>query len=593
MNIYGDYGRINSDPIINREVTTERKSQVFQATHNGKGELLPSRLRSFISFSFGGKNIEDFNLIACCDGNTMTRTAYSEFEDLTSDYDIMDGQYYHGTHYKPNTLSLHLVSDDLDQKQLDEFLHWFQGGRTRELILAEHPNRAIMARVAAAPKLDVLPFEKKIKVKLGIQEYETSTTVYKGFIDLELVADMPFWYAKQNFFTRTSTGETLYDQTNIYTNPDILKEVLKISYEDTVPVGDMISVTMHFGAGEYASISGTETAYVLIAGPISIADPTVQPSDWEDEVGYFIYHNPLTDQDEYWKGARTADGENILGRIAGAAIVSEDNDSIEISIAPGNSDFKFFYGGTAPSPTILSFDIDIEPSQNNNGYIDCFYNQYAPLGTKEYSTISIISQHQKDFDITLPNILNSWNKAKKIIDDITVTTYQGDLADTFRDQIKHPAVRAWAIGLINYINTNNEYVGSDGIITSGGKSQMQTLLPKFFINNNQWEDAHFSFNAELGIAEGTFYYWKANNGTVNVVTEALSGAHTNATFAAHTENVGDMLRSSWLIIEDHNEFKDGIVTDWISSSPTNSHYLVHNATKPLKKLKLDYKNMYL
>jgi len=53
--------------------------------------LLPSRYRSFISFSYGGKNIEDFNLIAYCSGNTMNYPGSADFEDLTSNYDIMDG----------------------------------------------------------------------------------------------------------------------------------------------------------------------------------------------------------------------------------------------------------------------------------------------------------------------------------------------------------------------------------------------------------------------------------------------------------------------------------------------------------------------
>lgn len=588
MDIYGDYGHLVGSPSVNTQVSTEKRSQVFQATHNGEGILLPSRLRSFISFSFGGKNIEDFNLIACCDGDTISRSAYAEFEDLTSNYDIMDGQYYHGTHYKPNTLSLHLVSDDLDQKQLDEFLHWFQGGKTRELILAEHPNRAIMARVAEVPQLDLLPFEKQITMKIGSYDYQTSTTVYKGFIDLELVADMPFWYAKQNIFLRNAQGETVYDGGSIYINSDVLKEALKICYEDTVPIGDMISVTMHFGEGQYASINDKDTAYVVIAGPLSEHPGAV----WkEDTLGYFMYN------EEQWRGARTSDSNGgILGRIAGAIIMNEDDQNMPVNISSGNTDFKFFYGGTAPSPTILSFDVNIQPSQEN-GYIDCFHSEYVPINGKEYSTISVISEHQKDFDITLPNILSSWNKAKKIIDNIEANqTYQGDLADTFRDQIKHPAVRAWAIGMINYIKSdqNNNYVNSTtGIISDEGKAQLQNLLPKFFQGTeNNWSSAHFEFNAELGIAEGTFKYQKATSGNYNVVEQVLTSGDY-ATFDEHTENVGDMLRSNWLILEDHNIFINGMIVDWTSSEPRGSHYLVHNVNATLNNLKLDYKNMYL
>jgi len=41
------------------------------ATHNGAGDRLPLMNRSFISFSYGGKPIEDFGLIAITDGDAI------------------------------------------------------------------------------------------------------------------------------------------------------------------------------------------------------------------------------------------------------------------------------------------------------------------------------------------------------------------------------------------------------------------------------------------------------------------------------------------------------------------------------------------
>ena len=245
--VYRDYGYMNGGVAPPNSFEVINRGQVYQVTHNGAGELLSPRLRSFISFSFGGKNIEDFDLIACSQGNTLSRAAYAPFEDLTSDYNIMDGQYYHGTHFKPNTLSLKLVSDGIDQYTLDSFLHWFKGGMTRELILAEHPNRAIMARVASAPQLDLTGFEKPFSTMVGGIERSTSTTVYRGFINLEFVADQPFWYAKHNFITN-SNGSTYFLGEDIYKNTQAMKEAIKAIYEDTIPLQDMIQSTMHFGA---------------------------------------------------------------------------------------------------------------------------------------------------------------------------------------------------------------------------------------------------------------------------------------------------------------------------------------------------------
>jgi len=81
--------------------------------------------RSFISFSFDGKNIEDFNLIATIDGDRLQRKGYSEFEDLTSNYEILDGHFYWGTHYTNHTLDFSLSTDGITENELNNFLKWF------------------------------------------------------------------------------------------------------------------------------------------------------------------------------------------------------------------------------------------------------------------------------------------------------------------------------------------------------------------------------------------------------------------------------------------------------------------------------------
>jgi len=58
--------------------------------------------RSFISFTYGGKKIEDFDLIATISGDRINRNAYASFDDTVSTYDNLDGQHYWATHYKTN-----------------------------------------------------------------------------------------------------------------------------------------------------------------------------------------------------------------------------------------------------------------------------------------------------------------------------------------------------------------------------------------------------------------------------------------------------------------------------------------------------------
>jgi len=58
--------------------------------------------RSFISFTYGGKKIEDFDLISTISGSRLDRAGYASFNDIVTSYDILDGQHYWSTHYKTN-----------------------------------------------------------------------------------------------------------------------------------------------------------------------------------------------------------------------------------------------------------------------------------------------------------------------------------------------------------------------------------------------------------------------------------------------------------------------------------------------------------
>jgi len=189
--------------------------------------------------------------------------------------------------------------------------------------------------------------------------------------------------------------------------------------------------------------------------------------------------------------------------------------------------YNFFYGGTAPSPTILRFSIDFA-KRVEGSYIDAIANTYAKILDREYSTITVESIHKKTFDFTIPNVMVSWNKALKLYNNIVVnTTVYLDLSDSLRDYIRHPAVRAWCVQSISYLmnldktNSQHYYFNENGTITGNGKSKLKQLLLHFFLSpSGQSTNADFKFDAETCIAEGTFKYWKAANSNENIVAIA-------------------------------------------------------------------------
>jgi len=104
----------------------------------------------------------------------------------------------------------------------------------------------------------MIPFEVKKPIQLNNTEYTVSTTEYKGDIELSLVSDDPFWYAKVNVFGhfdssleysnwQNANGE---DVGNLTGDPDIIK----IIHEDGIPLSTMVKETIALGGAVYATV---------------------------------------------------------------------------------------------------------------------------------------------------------------------------------------------------------------------------------------------------------------------------------------------------------------------------------------------------
>ena len=561
---YMNYGMIGYGTPALTEVNTTRRSQVYQATHGGDDNRLPFMNRSFISFTFDGKHIEDFNLVATIDGDRMSRSAYSPFDDIVTSYDNLDGQQYWSTHYKNNTLDFNLSTDGMNQQQLDSFKNWFQAGVTKELILAEHPNRAALARVSEPPALHLLPFESTVSVNIAGSEYLTKTTLYKGDISLKFVMDSPHWYAKMNVLGEKDEENNAYkdiweDANGQPVNIFESKDALKILYEDGIPLGSMIQENMLLGDGAFA-----EAAEQDISLTWSIADDESATGDPEGT------------------GARTeaddATSPYQWGIIAGATVDFTGSGIEELSNESSSIGF-FFYSGTAPAPVILKFTLT---PHIINGYIDCPYNSYV-YGTNKYNTITIGSVNEQKFCFTTPNLLTSYNKAVSIIKSNENGMSKEDLRNAMRDQVRHPRVREWAIKVIDSADDSGGTVSSN---------QNNTLIARM---SCMLKDAQgnlvpmtFIFNSETGEATGELYYRVVNSGTVDNWTEYQSLSINEK----KEEDVGDMLRSNY-IDKNYPESGSGAIVGWKENAPQNSHYIKHDAIQPLKDISLLYKNMYL
>ena len=598
------------------ESLTPLRGQVYLATH--KDDLyLPYMYRSFISFSYGGKNIEDFDLIATTSGDRLERDAYASFNDLTSTYDTIQGQFFWGTYFKNNSITFDLATDGITQDKLDEFKRWFRPGIMKELILAEHPNRAIMARVAQPPQFKLLPFEQKISIPIGtgggegsgeessFQYYHTSTTIYRGEIILEMVMDEPFWYAKQNILGIPNTNSGYYDESWTDANGNSDRKVretpdaLKIIFEDRIPLGSAAQQSVFLGGDVYASVAYKYISFIVSAITEEQYNSGIADPDPVNAAAYF--DNGLTTtqsgivlfpESQYYYGAviATMDGDTYISgaRIGGADITSTGTNDFGIVLSVSDEAY-LYYAGTAPAPLKVYFQIT--PIMDNSTYF--ITSPYNKIGHPElpYNTIQLVSTKEHNFSFTVPEIYASYNQVLQIVD--TLIRAEGawlTIREYIRSNIKHPAVRAWANRVLDkYDNDRHDGIISGDIATI--KEDIKSGMSYLFKNaSGDIQPASFVFDGKTGKARGTFSY--------RVATEAV-GESTWANYASGNlvtseEDVGDMIKSNHLILDERNVLSDKYqVLAWQQDHPDYSYYVKHDVPNGLQALRFEFQNMYL
>ena len=591
--------------LIGQEVESrnERYTQVFIATHDlhkdavpYQGAAAPSAIQSrprlslhdrgFISFSYGGQHIEDFGLIASFSDGRWSANASAQFEDLTSSYEVIDGQFYWGTHFTTNQIDFILVTDGMTQYQLDGFKRWFAGGQIKELILAEHPNRAIMARVATPPALSLLPFqEDDVTLRLRNAEYSSTTyktysALYKGTIALSFVTDEPFWYSKVSLLGKkqmmdendpdayiwTDIWEDANgNQTTIYDDAD----ALKIIYEDQVPILTSINAPVFLGNNIFSDMDytvvhtfeGEETKQIYYTAE----DETQQVI--RDDSGLAVAASNSEEAD----GTLTKPNE-IIGYVGPRV----HTDGVVPTPLSKNNSYYVYYPGTAPCyPTIkFSFTPIIDAA---TGLIKWPVNSYYPSEQK-YETITFESLTKSELNFTLPSAFIGYNQA--------ISIFQADggkddvaLKQKIRDTVVHKAARAWAVHCVEDVKGQNARI---------------TEMKNFVLN----KPSTVTINGKQGRTTGVFAYKKIIDANDNTEENTVS------------EDAGDMIKSNFICLTDRNHLAlDGKLYARNAQVPkaegskeieenntpwayTYSYEVLYKGEGTLYNFMIDYKYMY-
>ena len=289
--------------------------QVQTATKDGQGNPLSILNRQFISFSYGGKNIEDFDLLAVFDGDRLSKEIYAPFKDITSEQDELDGQIFWSSSFNAGQLNFSLATDGIDAKQLEEFKQWFQPGIEKELVLSEYHNRGILARVAAAPQMSLLPFEKEVEIQVGSKILKTKTSLYKGNISLSFTMDDPYWYSLKSYLE------------------DLSQESIKILYEDGIPHPSMFTTPCLLADNEYCEIG--ENGAEIKKGDIGVE------ISGPEQIDAYLYYCGTAPEKPIISFEIVPETDEATGKISFKNSSTDKNYSISIGVDENYQELKF------------------------------------------------------------------------------------------------------------------------------------------------------------------------------------------------------------------------------------------------------------
>ena len=515
--------------------------QTWLNTHNGSGDRLNPWQNSFISFSYGGKYIEDFGLNVVNLSDRRTFTPYASFNDITTTYDVLDGALYWGTHFGDYRFTLDLATDGMTEEQLRAFQLWFEPGVIRTFKFSEHWNRELNVRVGSVPDIQMIPFEDNLEKTFGGQTFTIKTTLYKGEISINLISDEPFWHSVHTYFN--SNTLSLDEQ--------------KIVYEDNTPWLPMFS-------------------------------PSAMTINLDNT---FVIGQPHTNYLEWKESSENLSTEvvNIDSESGDITLSLQDNLTLDL-----DHPLNLYYAGSAPSAPKISFNIApviLGTSENDNSNLGDIYLAFPCNSYVSHDfPYNIIQIGDSKLKFTAPSLWYGYNEAIEIINAMVKDGVNIEqIRQAFTERIHNRYARAWAIACLcwmyannpsgdnAWLDENNNFIGGKGAVGEFRRQMMLFLvetLPAQAADKSTGFISKFNYNFNTGIFSAvmscrvcsvvTISYsgdgWDAAvaqlAGTTNMADVTISEIKTNI-----QENVGDMICSGHLLIKEHNECNnEGYIT---------------------------------
>lgn len=387
--------------------------QVQELTHG----LMPWQ-KEYIDFSFAGRHISDFGLVAVTSGDRYSFKGSPEFQDETSTVNGVWGQYYWGTNFKTITYEYSLATDGMTERQFEEFKSVFQPGKYGQFYEDTWFNKYCYARVSKVVNFTFIPFQEEVEVA-GVK---FQGRIYKGECKLTLIQDRPFKYSfYQVLDSKISDLHTLNDNG---------EAAVRMMYYNNIPAIDSWEKNEKCCIGSWMSLpakGGTDTDNLF------------------RKRKYIPYYNPSTlfsEAELTFTINRTTTEPNLIEWEP--VYFNEIYDSITNPSAPYNI-------------------IGLTDSISRKEAIDSFFGRKI----------------KKEFKYSNPEVSSEVNKAIFTAWQFYSENKNGALADLqerLQENLINGKVMLWAIRILQKIQNNSDFYcpeNSDTLLIDEAMSQME------------------------------------------------------------------------------------------------------------------------
>lgn len=359
--------------------------------------------KEFIDFSFNGKHISEFGLVAVSDGDRLSLDASPSFSDETSTVNGLSGQYYWGTTFDAGKKTFKLATDGMTEKQVAAFKKHFLPGHYGKLVLDEKLGRYCYARVSSVSTISFIPFQETIIVAGG----PLTTNIYKGESSLTFQMDYPFWMA----------------ETNVVDGSSLTEETVRKVYANNIPLSNSTheALTIQKPQSSETSIA-LRDIYAAMEGTITIdADANVcygQSSTVSTQSRQGVMVRPLYNPSE----------------IASPAVIKMTS----------------YIFTTEQAPYYISFARDSFNNTSDRKYSMLFV----------YDNSGIVKNVMKFTNPAVFYYINNVISLAYSYKD-AVGANLIDFQEKLQEEIHHPAVLSWAMAGLRFIATHSELYNSE------------------------------------------------------------------------------------------------------------------------------------